>query len=82
MTLVCHVRQVSAELGSSFNDVIAAQDVALYGGLCALASFDRPDLRRHIVDNISFRELLELNPEVWPRAFSWLVMLQMRAISP
>ncbi|CAL8465400.1 g4936 [Coccomyxa elongata] len=56
--------EVSSELGSSFNDVIAAQDVALYGGLCALASFDRPDLRRHIVDNISFRELLELNPEV------------------
>ncbi len=59
---------MSSELGSSFNNVIAAQDVALYGGLCALASFDRPDLRRHIVDNISFRELLELNPEVRLRA--------------
>lgn len=56
--------QVSSELSGSYNDVIAAQDVALYGGLCALASFDRPELRRNIVDNISFRELLELNPEV------------------
>jgi hypothetical protein len=56
--------QVSAELGNSYNDVIAAQDVALYGGLCALASFDRAELKRSIVENISFRELLELNPEV------------------
>ena len=62
--MVCHGCQVSSELGSTFNDVIAAQDVALYGGLCALASLDRPDLRRNIIDNVSFRELLELNPEV------------------
>ena len=58
------LRQVSADLGNSYNDVIAAQDVALYGGLCALASFDRAELKRSVVENISFRELLELNPEV------------------
>ena len=33
--------QVNAELGGSYSDVMAAQDVALYGGLCALATFDR-----------------------------------------
>lgn len=55
---------MSADLGNSYNDVIAAQDVALYGGLCALASFDRAELKRSVVENISFRELLELNPEV------------------
>lgn len=33
------------ELGSDYNEVIAAQDVATYGGLCALASFDQTKLK-------------------------------------
>lgn len=33
------------ELGSNFAEVIAPQDVATYGGLCALASFDRAELK-------------------------------------
>jgi hypothetical protein len=36
---------VNFELGTQFNKVIAPQDVALYGALCALASFDRADLK-------------------------------------
>ncbi len=56
--------QVSPELGNSYSDVLAAQDVALYGGLCALASFDRSEIKRHVVESIGFREMLELNPEV------------------
>ena len=56
--------QVSPELGDSYSDVLAAQDVALYGGLCALASFDRGEIKRHVVESIGFRETLELNPEV------------------
>ena len=56
--------QVSPELGNHYSDVLAAQDVALYGGLCALASFDRSEIKRHVVESIGFREMLELNPEV------------------
>ena len=55
---------MSPELGNSYSDVMAAQDVALYGGLCALASFDRSEIKRNVVESISFRETLELNPEV------------------
>ncbi len=40
------------------------QDIALYGGLCALASFDRAELKSRIISNITFREFLELAPEV------------------
>lgn len=40
------------------------QDLALYGGLCALASFDRTELKSKVIDNVGFRELLELMPEV------------------
>ncbi|CAN6931098.1 unnamed protein product [Brassica oleracea] len=65
---------VSPELGNSYNEVIAPQDVATYGGLCALASFDRSELKAFIplrffslakvIDNINFRDFLELVPEV------------------
>ena len=65
--------QVSPELGNTYSDVLAAQDVALYGGLCALASFDRSEIKRHVVESIGFREMLELNPEVetTPASLSW-----------
>ena len=57
----CRSRQ---ELGNHYSDVLAAQDIALYGGLCALASFDRSEIKRNVVESIGFREMLELNPEV------------------
>ncbi|WOG95383.1 hypothetical protein DCAR_0414699 [Daucus carota subsp. sativus] len=52
------------ELGNNYSEVIAAQDVATYGGLCALASFDRAELKAKVIDNINFRNFLELVPEV------------------
>lgn len=59
-----HVPQVSSELGSSFDDVIAPQEIATYGVLLALASFSRKQLRTDLVDNTAFREFLETVPEV------------------
>ena len=56
--------QVSAELGSSWNDVISQHEIALFGGLCGLAHFDRSELGRHIISNSGFREHLEVCPEV------------------
>lgn len=41
--------EVGPELGNSYSDVIAPQDVATYGGLCALASFDRTELKASIL---------------------------------
>ncbi|KAH1073659.1 hypothetical protein J1N35_025987 [Gossypium stocksii] len=56
--------EVGPELGNSYSEVIAPQDVATYGGLCALASFDRTELKNKVIDNINFRDFLELVPEV------------------
>ncbi|CAK9145756.1 unnamed protein product [Ilex paraguariensis] len=56
--------ETSPELGNHYTEVIAAQDVATYGGLCALASFDRAELKAKVIDNINFRNFLELVPEV------------------
>jgi len=36
---------VGPELGNHYSEVIAPQDVATYGGLCALATFDRTELK-------------------------------------
>lgn len=41
--------ETGPELGSHYNEVIAPQDVATYGGLCALATFDRSELKAHIL---------------------------------
>ncbi|CAI5958827.1 unnamed protein product [Closterium sp. NIES-64] len=54
----------SFDMGSSYSEVIAPQDVALYGGLCALASFDRAELKSKLIDSVNFRNFLELVPEV------------------
>lgn len=45
-------------------DLIAAEDVAVYGGLCALASFNRKELKSELLSNSAFKSLLELVPRI------------------
>ncbi|KAF1914048.1 26S proteasome subunit RPN7-domain-containing protein [Ampelomyces quisqualis] len=45
-------------------DVISPNDVAVYGGLCALASMDRNDLQDRVLANSEFRNFLELEPHI------------------
>ncbi|KAJ6722870.1 hypothetical protein OIU74_007452 [Salix koriyanagi] len=56
--------EVSPELGNSYNEVIAPQDVATYGGLCALASFDRTELKSKIIDNPNFRNIVGVGTRI------------------
>ena len=56
--------EVPFEIDTSFNEVIASQDIGTYAGLCALASFDRAELKSKIIDNPAFRQFLELAPTV------------------
>ena len=60
--------QAPNEMGAQYNDVLSAQDVAVYGGLCALASFDRQELKTHVINNVSFRDYMEVHPEVFQPA--------------
>lgn len=55
---------VSPDLGMQYNDVISQQDIAIYGGLCALATFDRQEMKARVIDNSVFKQSLELVPEV------------------
>ncbi|EUC43498.1 hypothetical protein COCMIDRAFT_7059 [Bipolaris oryzae ATCC 44560] len=45
-------------------EVISPNDVAVYGGLCALAYMDRSDLQSRVLANTEFRNFLELEPHI------------------
>ncbi|KAK3805875.1 MAG: 26S proteasome subunit RPN7-domain-containing protein [Benniella sp.] len=51
-------------VGHQYGDVLSANDIAVYGGLCALASFSRAELKRLVLDNVGFRQYLELEPHI------------------
>ena len=53
-----------AALGDSYNEVISSNDIAVYGGLCALASMTRGELQHKVLDNANFRSFLELEPHI------------------
>uniref|UniRef100_UPI00358E854E COP9 signalosome complex subunit 1-like isoform X3 n=1 Tax=Myxine glutinosa TaxID=7769 RepID=UPI00358E854E len=47
-----------------FPEMVSQNNVAVYGGLCALATFDRQELQRNIISSSSFKLFLELEPQV------------------
>lgn len=58
---------ISAETGvpaTTYNEIASSSDVAVYGGLLALATMDRNDLQSKVLDNSSFRSYLELEPHI------------------
>ncbi|CAG7924368.1 unnamed protein product [Penicillium olsonii] len=69
---------IPADLGDSFNEVITPNDVAVYGGLCALASMNREELQSQVLDNQNFRNFLELEPHI-RRAIAFFCNFKFRA---
>ncbi|KAI8825606.1 26S proteasome subunit RPN7-domain-containing protein [Fimicolochytrium jonesii] len=55
---------VSFSLGSQFSEIISPNDIALYGALCALATFDRHELKSKVFENAEYKQYLELEPQV------------------
>lgn len=52
-------------LGNQFNNVVSAEDIAMYASICALATFDRAELRTKLVDNKAFvNTYMNLLPDV------------------
>lgn len=56
--------ETDPSLGDSYNEVISANDVAVYGGLCALASMSRSELQEKVLENDKFRSYLEMEPHI------------------
>ena len=46
--------ELSPSLGSQFNAAVSAEDIGMYASICALATFDRAELRSKLVDNKAF----------------------------
>ncbi|CAG2107161.1 unnamed protein product [Medioppia subpectinata] len=51
-------------LSVEYGDMVSVNNVAVYGGLCALATFDRLELHKNIISNASFKLFLELEPQL------------------
>lgn len=49
---------------STYNEIASRNDVAIYGGLLALATMDRKELQANVLDNSPFRVFLELEPHI------------------
>ncbi|RHY30962.1 hypothetical protein DYB32_003879 [Aphanomyces invadans] len=56
--------ECQVDIGDKYNEVIHAEDVAVLGGLCAVATFSRAELKEHVVQNSSFKAYLELVPRL------------------
>ncbi|GAA5806243.1 hypothetical protein HPULCUR_011774 [Helicostylum pulchrum] len=56
--------EVSFESVNYFNVVMSANDVAIYGGLCALVSMDRRQLQTQVLNNTNFKSFLALEPSL------------------
>ncbi|QSZ34887.1 hypothetical protein DSL72_007748 [Monilinia vaccinii-corymbosi] len=56
--------QTPPGIGTSCNTIISPNDVAIYGGLCALATIDRNDMQKLVLENSEFRTYLELEPHI------------------
>lgn len=51
-------------MGRSCANFISPNDIAIYGGLCALATMDRNELQKRVLENSNFRTYLELEPQI------------------
>ncbi|KAK2164227.1 hypothetical protein LSH36_67g01013 [Paralvinella palmiformis] len=47
-----------------FPEILSPNNVATYGAICALASFDRHELQKHVLSSSSFKLFLELEPQL------------------
>ncbi|XP_059476353.1 COP9 signalosome complex subunit 1 isoform X2 [Neocloeon triangulifer] len=47
-----------------FPEILSPSNVAVYGGLCALATFDRQELQKNVIFSSSFKLFLELEPQL------------------
>eukprot|EP00656_Telonema_subtile_P035521 TRINITY_DN394_c0_g1_i2.p1 TRINITY_DN394_c0_g1~~TRINITY_DN394_c0_g1_i2.p1 ORF type:complete len:473 (-),score=120.64 TRINITY_DN394_c0_g1_i2:121-1539(-) len=57
-------RKTTVDMDYNFSEVVVPQDVAAYGGLCALATMDREQIKKHLIQSRSFKKLLSLVPLV------------------
>eukprot|EP01041_Mallomonas_annulata_P007392 gene7392-15090_t len=55
---------IDSELGNQFNQIISGEDIAIYGTLLSLASIERKELRKLLLENNKFKPYFEYVPNV------------------
>ena len=55
--------EITTQVDDVLGEMVSLQDVAIYGVLCALASFTRAELQEHVIQPPSFRAVLENCPK-------------------
>ncbi|RNA22636.1 COP9 signalosome complex subunit 1 [Brachionus plicatilis] len=48
----------------NYYEIMTPNNVATYGALCALATYDRRELQTHVIQSSSFKSFLELEPQI------------------
>ncbi|XP_043662245.1 COP9 signalosome complex subunit 1b [Drosophila teissieri] len=48
-----------------YDKIVAPEDVTLYAGLCALATFDRESLQLRAINSEAFKPFFQLSPKMW-----------------
>lgn len=48
----------------NYYEIITPNNVAIYGALCALATYDRRELQTNVIQSSSFKSFLELEPQI------------------
>lgn len=61
---LCFLAADSTVPSSAYNELASSNDVAVYGGLLALATMDRKELNEKVLENAKFRTFLELEPHI------------------
>lgn len=56
--------QTPPGMGLTYNTIVSPNDIAVYGGLCALATIDRNKLQKTVLENSDFRTYLEMEPHI------------------
>jgi len=54
--------EVTMDLDGKYREIIGARDCAIYGALCALACYQRGELKGKVQSNSQFKSLMELAP--------------------
>ncbi|KAI9646062.1 hypothetical protein NHQ30_005500 [Ciborinia camelliae] len=56
--------QTPPGMSTNCNTIVSPNDIAVYGGLCALATIERNDMQKLVLENSEFRTYLELEPHI------------------
>jgi len=57
-----HERDIPSSAGQW--EILAPVNIAVYGSLCALATYSRQELANHLINSASFKQFAELDPQL------------------